>query len=92
LLGRIDETTIYLWCDGMDHLTGAERATRFCTYMPASLPDRVLISVGLVTRWPGSADDPNSLIARAGSALAEASAATDRETLGSWRVWQKDPT
>ncbi len=91
LLGRIDETTIALWCDGMDHLTGAERATRFCTHMPASLPDRVLISVGLVTRWPGSADDPHSLIARAGSALAEAGAATDRESVGSWRVWQKDP-
>jgi len=91
LLGRIDETTIALWCDGMDHLTGAERATRFCTHMPASLPERVLISVGLVTRWPGSADDPHSLIARAGSALAEAGAATDRESVGSWRVWQKDP-
>ncbi len=90
LLGRIDRTTIALWCDGMDHLTGAERASRFCTHLPASLPDRVLISVGLVTRWPGNADDPHSLIARAGIALADAAAATERESIGSWRVWQKD--
>jgi hypothetical protein len=90
LLGRIDHTTIALWCDGMDHLTGAERATRFCAHLPASLPDRVLISVGLVTRWPGSADDPHSLIARAGMALAEAGVATAREAVGSWRVWQTE--
>jgi hypothetical protein len=91
LLGRIDETTIALWCDGMDHLTGAERAARFCTHMPTSLPDRVLISVGLVTRWPGSADDPHTLIARAGGALAEAGEATARDAVGAWRVWQTDP-
>jgi GGDEF domain-containing protein len=90
LLGRIDRTTIALWCDGMDHLTGAERAARFCTHLPASLPDRVLISVGLVTRWPGNADDPHSLIARAGIALGDAAAVTEREAVGSWRVWQKD--
>jgi GGDEF domain-containing protein len=90
LLGRIDRTTIALWCDGMDHLTGAERAARFCTHLPASLPERVLISVGLVTRWPGNADDPHSLIARAGIALGDAAAATEREAIGSWRVWQKD--
>ncbi len=29
LLGRIDESTIGLWCDGMDHLTGGERAAKF---------------------------------------------------------------
>jgi len=92
LLGRIDETTIALWCDGMDHLTGAERATKYCAQMPPTLPEGVLISVGLVTRWPGSADDPQSLIERAGSALAEAGDATERESVGSWRVWQKDPT
>lgn len=90
LLGRIDRTTIALWCDGMDHLTGAERAARFCAHLPSSLPERVLISVGLVTRWPGNADDPHSLIARAGIALGDAAAVTEKESVGSWRVWQKD--
>jgi GGDEF domain-containing protein len=88
LLGRIDRTTIALWCDGMDHLTGAERAARFCKHLPVSLPDQPLISVGLVTRWPGSTDDPATIIQRANLALKEAYAATARDANGSWRVWQ----
>jgi GGDEF domain-containing protein len=91
LLGRFNRTTIALWCDGMDHLTGAERAARFCKHMPASLPDQSLISVGLVTRWPGSADDTSNLIERASMALKEAYAATARDANGSWRVWQNNP-
>jgi GGDEF domain-containing protein len=88
LLGRVDRTTIALWCDGMDHLTGAERAARFCKHLPVSLPDQPLISVGLVTRWPGSTDDPATIIQRANLALKEAYAATARDANGSWRVWQ----
>ena len=34
LLGRIDETTLALWCDGMDHLAGGERAARLCMQLP----------------------------------------------------------
>jgi len=91
LLGRIAPAIIGLWCDGMDHLTGAERAARFCKYLPATVPDHVLISAGVATRWPGSADDPETMIERAGSALAEAEAATARDATGHWRVWQKLP-
>jgi len=91
LLGRINRTTIALWCDGMNHLTGAERAARFCKYMPASLPDNTLIAVGLVTRWPGSADDVSRVIERADLALKDAYAATARDANGSWRVWQTEP-
>jgi hypothetical protein len=91
LLGRINRTTIALWCDGMDHLTGAERAARFCKHLPAALPEQTLIAVGLVTRWPGSIDDPGTLIDRAGLALADAYAATSRDANGSWRVWQAAP-
>jgi len=91
LLGRINRTTIALWCDGMDHLTGAERAARFCKHMPASLPEQPLISVGLVTRWPGSSDDVASVIERASLALKDAYAATARDANGSWRVWQTEP-
>ncbi len=91
LLGRINRTTIALWCDGMDHLTGAERAARFCKHMPASLPEQTLVCVGLVTRWPGSTDDPATVIDRAALALKDAYAATARDANGAWRVWQSIP-
>jgi hypothetical protein len=89
LLGRIAPAVIAIWYDGMDHLTGAERAARFCKYIPSMLPDHVLISAGVATRWPGSADDPQTMIERARLALRDAEAATDRDAVGSWRVWQK---
>ncbi len=88
LLGRIDATTIALWCDGMDHLTGAERAARFCKHLPAQLPDQAVICAGLVTRWPGSTDDPATMISRAFEALHHACAATVGFSHGAWRVWQ----
>jgi GGDEF domain-containing protein len=91
LLGRINRTTIALWCDGMDHLTGGERAARFCKHLPAALPDHPLISVGLATRWPGHADDVASVVERASLALKDAYAATARDGAGSWRVWQTEP-
>jgi hypothetical protein len=87
LLGRIAPAIIGLWCDGMDHLTGAERAARFCKY----LPGHILIAAGVATRWPGSADDPETMIERTNAALTEAQAATDRDAIGRWRVWQKNP-
>jgi GGDEF domain-containing protein len=91
LLGRIAPAIIALWCDGMDHLTGAERAARFCKYLPTTVPGHILISAGVATRWPGNADDPETMIERAGLALRDAEAATDRDAIGRWRVWQKNP-
>jgi len=88
LLGRVNRTTIGLWCDNMDHLTGAERAAKFCKHMPASLPDQAVIAVGLATRWANSGDDSASIMDRAGLALKDAYAATARDGNGSWRVWQ----
>lgn len=94
LLGRIDQTTIALWCDGMDHLTAAERAARFCAQLPAILPDSVTITAGVVARWPSSADDPHTVMERAFVALRLADLATERQTepgsAGAWRVWQQD--
>jgi GGDEF domain-containing protein len=95
LLGRIDTTTIALWCDGMDHLTGGERAARFCGQLPSVMPERSRITGGLATRWPGSGDDPRSLMERAGVALRLADLATERmpaetNSSGAWRVWQED--
>jgi GGDEF domain-containing protein len=94
LLGRINDTTIALWCDGMDHLTGGERAAKFCTQLPAILPERTLITVGVASRWSGSGDDPATVIERATMALRLAEIATERSTeanaSGAWRVWQRD--
>jgi hypothetical protein len=94
LLGRINATTIALWYDGMDHLTGGERAARFCRQLPGLLPDNSLITAGLATRWPGSSDDAQTVIERAGIALRLADLASERETdpaaTGAWRVWQDD--
>ncbi len=94
LLGRMDQSTIALWCDGMDHLTGAERAARFCTQLPAILTDGCLITAGVATRWAGRADDPRTVMERAFVALRLADLATERQTdptaPGAWRVWQQD--
>jgi GGDEF domain-containing protein len=95
LLGRIDATTLALWCDGMDHLTGGERAAKFCGQFPAVMPERATITAGVATRWPGSTDDPGTMMERAAVALRLADLATDRippetRSTGAWRVWQQD--
>jgi hypothetical protein len=92
LLGRMDATTIALWCDGMDHLTGAERAARFCKQFPPILPGNAIVTAGLVTRWSGSTDDPLTVIERAQATLRLADLATGSEAeasgTGQWRVWK----
>jgi GGDEF domain-containing protein len=92
MLVRLTQTIIAIWCDGMDHLTGSERAARFCTNLPHVLPGETLISAGLVTRWPGSADSPLQVIERAKAALKQADRASEHTSSGTWRVWQKDTT
>jgi len=92
LLGRIDRTTIALWCDGMDHLTAGERAAKFCAQFPSILPERAIVTAGVAPRWPGAGDDPATVIERAAVALRLADIATERQTdgTGAWRVWQRD--
>jgi GGDEF domain-containing protein len=94
LLGRMDNTTIALWCDGMDHLTGGERAAKFCAKLPALLPERMAVTVGVAPRWPGSGDDSATVTQHAMAALRLADMATDQTTgpnvWGAWRVWQHD--
>lgn len=96
LLGRLDATTFALWCDGMDDLTGAERAARFCQRLPAALPGQPCISVGLSARWPGKTEDIETLIRQARAALrhadriAQAAAdagSTESVAAGTWRAW-----
>jgi GGDEF domain-containing protein len=96
LLGRISLTTFGLWCDGMDELTGAERAARFCERLPDTLPGKPCICVGVVARWPSSPEEPRGLIQRATIALQQAERAataalegrsTEAVAKGTWRVW-----
>jgi GGDEF domain-containing protein len=96
LLGRLDATTFALWCDGMDDLTGAERAARFCQRLPAALPGEPCISVGLAARWPNKTEDVATLISQASAALrhsdriAQAAAdagSTEPIAAGTWRAW-----
>jgi len=93
LLGRIDDATIGLWCDNMDHLTAGERAARFCSTLPGLLPERSVITVGVAPRWPGSGDDASSVQEHAAVALRLADLAVERtggEGNSAWRVWQRD--
>jgi hypothetical protein len=92
LLGRIDETTLALWCDGMDHLTGGERAARFCAQFPALLPQRARLAVGVAPRWARSGEESDCVIGHAVLALraAEEVAPTADGPIGTWHVWQCD--
>ncbi|MBU6448513.1 MAG: hypothetical protein KGQ26_02695 [Rhodospirillales bacterium] len=92
LLGRIDGSTIGLWCDNMDHLTGGERAAKFCATLPALLPKQAQITVGVVPRWPGSGEDASTVMEHAAVTLRLADFASAGETglMSAWRVWQTD--
>jgi GGDEF domain-containing protein len=93
LLGRIDETTLALWCDGMDHLTGGERAARLCTQLPALLHDQVRLAVGVAPRFARSGEDTETVQSHAAFALrAAAQAEPVAETpRGTWCVWHPAP-
>ncbi len=94
LLGRIDATTIALWCDNMDHLTGGERAAKFCTQLPPLLPGNTPVTVGVAPRWAGSGEDTATVTAHAIAALRLADIVAQRATgapaSGAWKVWQRD--
>ncbi|GLR66222.1 hypothetical protein GCM10010909_09020 [Acidocella aquatica] len=94
LLGRIDATTIALWCDNMDHLTGGERAAKFCAQLPPVLPDGAQVTVGVAPRWTGSGEDSATVTAHAIAALRLADVVAQRagseHTSGAWKVWQRD--
>lgn len=70
LLGRIDKTTIGLWCDGMDNLTAGERAARLCTTLPALLPtQQTPLTIAAATRWSDSGEDASIVMGHAEATL-----------------------
>jgi GGDEF domain-containing protein len=93
LLGRINETTLALWCDGMDHLAGGERAARFCTQLSDLLPAQARLGVGVAPRWACHGEDADTVIDHAAIALrtaAQAKPALDGPS-AAWHVWQAAP-
>ncbi|HQT65986.1 MAG TPA: hypothetical protein PLC74_00120 [Acetobacteraceae bacterium] len=92
VLGRLSPTRYLAWCDGMDHLTGAERAARLCQRLPVllrALPageGMLNPAVGIATRWPGG-EQAQGLMTRAALALKAAEAARHESHIGTWRLW-----
>lgn len=94
LLGRIDKTTIGLWCDGMDNLTSGERAAKLCTTLPALLPtQQTPLTIAAATRWPDSEEDASTIMGYAAGTLMLAKDYYERNVhsraLSLWRVFQR---
>lgn len=94
LLGRIDKTTISLWCDGMDNLTAGERASRLCTTLPALLPtQQTPLTIAAATRWPDSGDDAATVLGYADATLILAKENCERNVhtraMSLWRILQR---
>lgn len=93
LLGRFNETTLALWCDGMDHLAGAERAAYFCTQFSTLLPSQARLAVGVAPRWARSGENADTVIGHAVIALRaaiQAKPALDAPP-ATWHVWRATP-
>lgn len=94
LLGRIDKTTIGLWCDGMDNLTAGERAARLCTTLPALLPtQQTPLTIAAATRWPDSGEDASAVLGHANTTLTLAKENCElnvhTRTMSLWRILQR---
>ncbi len=91
LLGRVAPTRIAAWCDGIDHLIGAERADRITAKLQLLLAETGRqVAVGIATRWPQSGDDPSNLLIRARAGLERARLAAATAGKPAIRVWQGD--
>lgn len=91
LLGRVAPTRIAAWCDGVDHLIGAERADRIAAQLQVLIADTGRqVAVGIATRWPQSGDDPANLLIRARIGLERARLTASTVGKPAIRVWQGD--
>lgn len=91
LLGRVAPTRIAAWCDGIDHLIGAERADRIAAKLQMLLAETGRqVAVGIATRWPQSGDDPSHVLIRARAGLERARLAAATAGKPAIRVWQDD--
>ena len=91
IVARVGADEFAIWQDGMDHLTAAERAEALCSRrLFPDLPDghNVTLSIGIASRYPGSAQDVRTLLRRAHMAAREVKATGG----GGWRVSHTQPT
>ena len=89
LLARLGGDEFALWLDGADEFTAAERAEALRIQSPAMLahlngPDAppITMSIGIATRWPGRAEDVETLMQRADKAMYD----VKRAGRAHWRV------
>jgi diguanylate cyclase (GGDEF)-like protein/PAS domain S-box-containing protein len=90
VVARLGADLFATWMDSMDDLAAAERADQLCRQVPAALAQLCggaapTASVGVTTRWPGSATEAQALLLRADTALRQAKHAGT----GQWRVWRE---
>ena len=92
LVARLGGDEFALWLDGADELAAAERAEQMCVGGPLALAhlatdgQRVGLSIGIATRWPGRGEDVDALIHRADQIMYE----VKRAGRGHWRVSRAD--
>ena len=93
LVARLGGDEFALWLDGADEFSAAERAESLRIEGPKALAhlskdgeNAVTMSIGIATRWPGAADDLETLFNRADGAMYE----VKRAGRGHWRVAQAE--
>lgn len=83
VLGRVAATRLAAWCDGVDHLIAAERATRIAEALEIPLVGSGRhFAVGITSRLPRAGSDPARLLQLAESGLEQArlTAAAERRS------------
>lgn len=81
ILGRVAATRLAAWCDGVDHLIAAERATRIAESLEIPLLGSGRhFAIGIASRLPRTGHGPEGLlhVAQAGFEQARLAAAADR--------------
>ena len=90
VVARVGADEFALWQDGMDHLTAAERAESLCARrLFQDLPDGqgISLSIGIVSRLPGSGQDVRTMLRQAHMSAREVKAKGG----GGWRVSSSEP-
>jgi diguanylate cyclase (GGDEF)-like protein len=95
VVGRVGGDEFAVWCDGMDHMTAAERSdalgqrrVRVTDTENLTTQIRQTLSIGIASRQPGSIEDARTLLRRAHMAAYEVKIGGGG---GGWRVSTAPP-
>lgn len=87
VLGRVAATRLAAWCDGVDHLIAAERATRIAEALETPLAGSGRhFAVGITSRLPRAGSDPAALLRLAETGLEQARLAAAAERHSAVRI------